>query len=408
MENAEPQASPDPNLDPTQAETRLTPAYRPSADLGETAPSAVQRSQPAAPPLSETAPSAALKPAPYTALPTPPPPAPRKASRGSRWWPFLGLVFLILIAIGSGFSGYNAGIQRRLDAEATASVGELQRQYDLGVQDIGNKNYEIARQRFEYILSLAPDFPGAIDRLTEVLLAINVTATPTLAPTPTVSPTPDLRGVETLFSAAQAALDASDWTTAIEALLSLRKVDPAYNAVRVDGMLYLALRSRGVEKILNADLEGGTYDLALAERFGPLDAEAKAYRTWVDLYVTGASFWEIDWQQAVYYFGQLAPIAPGLRDAANFTSLQRYQTALLRYGDQLANAGEWCLAYEQYQAALTAGANPAAEPTAMYASQQCGSPGGENNGESTPEPGGPTPEPPTPTPTLEAYPSPTP
>ncbi len=244
------------------------------------------------------------------------------------------------------------------------------------------RRFDLARQRFEYVISIDPNFPGVTDKLADVLLAMVSTATPTLAPTPTVTPTPDLRGREELFVQAQAALLAGDWTTSIDTLLTLRKRDPSYMTVQVDDMLFVALRARGIDKIAKlADLEGGTYDLALAERFGPLDVEASNWRSWAELYTRGASFWDVDWAQAVSYFEQLNQMAPGLSDSSHLTSSQRYRLALIGYGDWFAKQSKWCDARDQYQKAATLGNNPGLEPTATFASQQCEQP-------PTPEGGG--------------------
>lgn len=206
--------------------------------------------------------------------------------------------------------------------------------------------------------------------------------------------------MDALFDQARVALDASEWTVAIDNLLALRKADPTYRSVDVDGMLYLALRNRGVDKILrSSDLESGTYDLALAERFGPLDVEAHNYRIWVNLYVTGASFWDIDWAQAVYYFSQLYPLAPGLRDASGWTVADRYSIALRSYGDAIARDDDWCQAQELYESALAVSGDPALQELAEEAARNCsrGGNGGENNdqgGEGEPEPpSNPEPEP---------------
>ena len=168
------------------------------------------------------------------------------------------------------------------------------------------------------------------------------------------------------------------------------------------GMLYVALRNRGVDKIaVQADLEGGTYDLALAERFGPLDAEAKNWRDWAELYIRGASFWDVDWSQAVYYFSQLAPTAPNLRDASGWTATDRYLQALLGYGNWLSAAGDHCLAAEQYHTYLGLLADPQVEPTVVYADEQCGQgdQGDQGDEEATPTPEGESTPQPTDTPT---------
>lgn len=322
--------------------------------------------------------------------------------RKNRWglWVLAGMLLLVVTAAFSIYSGYQTGIADRESAERTQNAADLDEQFVLAMQDLDAERYEIARQRFNYILNINPSYPGVIEGLTQVELAINITATPTVMPTVTLTPTPDTRGVDALFDQARVALDASEWTVAIDNLLALRKADPTYRSVDVDGMLYLALRNRGVDKILrSSDLESGTYDLALAERFGPLDVEAHNYRIWVNLYVTGASFWDIDWAQAVYYFSQLYPLAPGLRDASGWTVADRYSIALRSYGDAIARDDDWCQAQELYESALAVSGDPALQELAEEAARNCsrGGNGGENNdqgGEGEPEPpSNPEPEP---------------
>jgi tetratricopeptide (TPR) repeat protein len=143
-------------------------------------------------------------------------------------------------------------------------------------------------------------------------------------------------------------------------------------------LLYISLRNRGIQKIAQqADLEGGTYDLALAARFGPLDVEDNNWRDWAVLYTRGASFWDVDWEQAVYYFSQLAQIAPNLMDASRLTAVERYRLALIGFGDWLARQERWCEAEEQYEIALEFQSNTPVEPTESFASEQCANPTSE-------------------------------
>lgn len=305
-----------------------------------------------------------------------PPSAGEAQRRGRSWffWASIGILALLIIASLSAYGGYRSAIGERNSFKATQIAGDAETQFLLGMEDIQAGRYELARQRFEYVIQLDPGFPGIQDRLAEVLLELRTTATPTTAPTPTLTPTPDLRGRDELYDGGRSMLMSGDWSNAIETLLTLRKRYPDYNAVKVDGMLYVALRNRGVDKIAaEADLEGGMYDLTLAEKFGPLDAEAENWRTWAELYRLGAGFWDIDWGQAVYYFSQLATAVPNLRDGSGLTARDRYREALLGYGDWLAQRGEWCLAAEQYELARELNAEPELEPTAVFASDQCDS-----------------------------------
>ncbi|MBK5106975.1 MAG: hypothetical protein JJE12_02545 [Anaerolineales bacterium] len=317
-------------------------------------------------------------------------------------WPLLitlSLVALLLIAATSAVGGYFSGINERTDYEVTQVAQQVEDQYKLGLEDMQAKRYELARQRFEYVIKLDPNYPGVTEQLAKVLLEINTTATPTLVPTPTLTPTPDMRGAGELFSQSQLLLVDGKWTEAIDTLLKLRKDEPEYQTIKVDSMLYVALRNRGVDRILReGDLEGGTYDLALAEKFGPLDVEASNMRTWADLYKTGASFWGLDWGQSAYYFGQIIIIAPNLRDNTNMTAAERFRIATIKYGDFLAANKEWCLAQEQYEAAFSLGSDPSVEPTATLVTTRCTN--SKNNNQNNPPP--PAPEN---TPTQELVPS---
>ena len=333
----------------------------------------------------------------------PEPAAPsNKPPKKSVSWPkvtILGILALVVIAALSGFGGYRTGINLRTSAESTQVIGQLDEQFAQGQQDMANKQYDRARQRFEYVIQHNPNYPRAAEMLADVLVNMNTTATPTVAATPTVTPTPDTRAVDTLFTQAQQAMQQNNWSTAIDTLLALRKADPNNHPVEVDGMLFLAFRNRGKDKIIRTDLEGGLYDLSLAERFGPLDTEAMGLRNWVRLYITGASFWDIDWKQAIVYFAQVGPAMPSLMDASGMTASERYRIALIGYGDDLAKDHQWCDAQQQYELALSIGPDPKghAQPALEEATNNCSG----NSNQPPPSGGNPSEAPPTPPPSGE-------
>lgn len=339
---------------------------------------------------------------PFEPPPTDPQPAEIKPKRSALWilWVVGGLLIIILIAMTSVYSGYLAAIDQRTAFQATRNATEAQSQYALALVDIEMKNFSQARQRLEYIVQIDPGFPGVGDKLAEVMVAMSITATPTPVPTQVPTPTLDLRDREELYLRSRELMAGADWSNAIDTLLALRKKDPTYMAVEVDGLLFVCLRNRGVDKISRrADLEGGTYDLALAEAFGPLDVEANNWRSWAVMYIRGASFWGVDWEQAVFYFHDIASIAPNLMDSSMMPATERYYQALLKYGDWLAQQGRWCDAQLQYEAAQNMRSNDSVQPTAEYSFQQCSAP--ESGSPSEPTVEGPTP---TPTPTLSETP----
>jgi tetratricopeptide (TPR) repeat protein len=292
----------------------------------------------------------------------------------------LGLFGLILVALLSAFGGYNSGIRLRQEAEIAQVGSTADEQFQLGLQDMQAGHFDLARQRFEYVIELNPGYPGVTEKLAEVLLYINATATPTPVPTPTITPTPDTRNVQQLFTQAQQDLANSEWSTAIDTLLALRKADPVYQPVWVDDMLYVSFRNRGRDKILQeADLEGGIYDLTVAGQFGLLDYDSKSLQDWARLYLTGASFWELDWAQAVFYFAQIAPALPNLRDGSGWTAAERYRLALIGYGEDLIEKEEYCDAQEQLELALSMGPDERGDQLLEDASNECGGGGDEDD-----------------------------
>lgn len=254
----------------------------------------------------------------------------------------LGLIVILALAI---LAGYSSGIGVRQENQSSVIVQQLGEQYQNALIDIEFGRYEIAKQRLEWIIAHNPTFPGAQDKLTEVLVLSNQ-PTPTL--TPSLTPTPDFTGAEQAFVTAQQLIAAQDWPAAIGALDQVRKLDPNYQTSQVDGMYYFALRNYGYNLITQqGNLEGGIYHLTLAERFGPLDRDADGLRNGARLYLIGASFWELNWQEAISYFDQVYRGWAGLWDGT-MTSSERFWMASMRYGDELFAQEQFCDALTYY------------------------------------------------------------
>ena len=260
------------------------------------------------------------------------------------------LIFLLIIGLGV-FGGYQSGIGIRQRAQEELVTQQLSDQFSRALVDIQFGSYNAAKTRLEYIIGIDPSFPGAMEKLTEVMVLSSI---PTA--TPVVSPTPELivddTNYEGLLAQAKQLVAAGQWQNAMVVLDTLRRKDPAFHTVEVDGMYYFALRNLGVDLIQAGNLEGGIYELTLAERFASLDNVAHILRDNARFYITAASFWELDWKLASEYFAQLN--GSGIWDGT-MTATERYRIAAMRYGDQLYAEGRYCEAYDQYQAAQTAG-----------------------------------------------------
>ena len=327
-------------------------------------------------------------------------PVPATKKKISPW--LAVLVVIVLIAVGI-LGGYSSGMGKRYAAQKTQVSGQLQEQYQLGVQAVTAGQYEIAKQHFEYVLKQDTNFPGLRAAYADLLVRMMVT--PTLVPTstPTITPTPDSRSAEEIYKNVVALLAEKgdnlcgrDWNNIISKLDSLRKADITYHAAEVDGMYYISLRSRGICKIypqsfepntnctdLNINLEGGIYDLTLAERFGPLDNDASAMRTWARMYIAGASFWDQDWVQVKDLFSQVMNAMPQLADSTCTSATERWRQASIGYAEQLMKKGDFCKANEQLDDAFSIKSpqNKPFYPTATKVNDICN---GDANAPATP------------------------
>ena len=149
------------------------------------------------------------------------------------------LIVLIVAAITILF-GYQQGISIRKQNQSTVVTQQLTEQFQFATEDMQAGRYEIAKQRLEFIITNDPAFPGVQEKLTEVLVLMNV-PTPTITPAPV--PTPDFSGAEQAYARANQLIAAQDWPGTLGALDQMRKLDPTYQQSQVDGMYYFALRN---------------------------------------------------------------------------------------------------------------------------------------------------------------------
>ena len=278
-----------------------------------------------------------------------------------RRWPWFVLSYLAVILVG-GALAFTQGRKANLNHQEDQVAQFLQEQFDLGLQDMKSGQYELARQRFEAIIRYDQNFPDAQKHLIEIYVVLNM---PTEAPTPEPTATPDPSPPDELFEQAKAALVDEEWTTAINKLLSLRAKDPSYRSVEADGMMYIALRFRGVALIIQGMMEEGLYDLSLAERFGPLDREASLRRTTAQQYLLANSYIGLDWIIAAELFKPLC------HQIVTLDSCVKYAEAAWIYGEKLWNEDDFCGAYVQFTESMNAWVNEILVPEATEAASVC-------------------------------------
>jgi hypothetical protein len=286
----------------------------------------------------------------------------------------IGFGVLVIMALTVGvaiWGGYQSGLrQHQFQAQATRSA-ELKTQFDLGVADLSAGNNELAQQRFEYILSVDPNYPGAADKLIEAKVVLQITPSATPLPLPTVTPVPtgsSPAGPDPASFLAQAEQSSAgkNWDDVIQKLSDLRALDPNYKPADVNKLLFTALRNRGVARIDGKELEAGIFDLNQAEMLGNLDTDAKSHRLWARYYLDAMSYWGLNWKKTVDLLSELHTFAPYFQDSA----AKLYQ-AHLNYAAQLAAAKNYCEAAAQYAAAQALSPASAVADKQAAAQAQC-------------------------------------
>lgn len=292
----------------------------------------------------------------------------------------LVILLLVIIIALAVFGGYRAGLNDRKDVVATTQANELRLQYQLAVEDLAAARYLFAIDRLEYILSVELDFADAANMLVQARSQAQAAVVP-----PTAAPTATLMAddvtPEELFAGVEAVYAAGDWPATVQQVTALRATFPEFMRVRVDGILFVALRSRGIERIDNDELELGIFDIEQAEQIGPLDGEAQQYHQWASLYINGSAFWGFNWPRAIESFETLYLLGPFFKD-----TMPRLSAAHVAYGDELALAGDPCNAALEYAAALSVIASDTVEEKQAEAETVCTELTPTPGGEATPDP----------------------
>jgi tetratricopeptide (TPR) repeat protein len=280
-----------------------------------------------------------------------------------------GIAFAVTIVGVGALTGYASGLDQRRSQQGAEQTTALKEQFDLGTADLLEGRYELARQRFAYIVAIEPDYPGAREFLGDALVALDQpTATVTPSPSPTIditpSATPDLATYDGMLAGAQAASAQGDYDGAMDLLITLIAEAPDYRRGEVNQVLYNTLRNRGLEKIWRGDQEQGIYDLTLASRLAALDGQAQSWLNSAAFYLFANSYYGLDPALATQYLADVC--AAGLWDACF-----KYARSAWEYADKLVKDEDPCAAIPYYQDSITTREDAALGPTATEAYAIC-------------------------------------
>lgn len=265
----------------------------------------------------------------------------------------------VLLFLGAGAAGVIVvGVYHGLQDRDLRTRQQAEEHYQKGLVHLQANECELAIAEFEYAIRLAPDHAGAYDKLYKAEAQCQVLPTPTSESQKTYT--------EVLYEQAVDLFAQGRWEETILALDQLRQLDEAYQREAVQDMTFRALANRAMQ-LVNEDLleEAVRYfDRALEIR--PDDATLQAQRRMAALYQTGQSYWAADWPRAVATFAELYALNSEYKDTR-----QLLHDAYVGYGDSLILDDLWCLAREQFAAAVAIIPQQSTEQKRVNAHTRC-------------------------------------
>ena len=245
------------------------------------------------------------------------------------------------------YAGYRVGTSQSKVVAATAMAREVAVQYDLASKNIDQGQYKMALERLEFVVNVAPDYSKAADLLYQTRAQLSTTAIPIIESTKAVVARQDLMTSEERLDIISMAYSNQEWQNVISNVDMLKASGTTYDSDVVDGILFVALRNRGIQRIEVGDLELGLADLEHAEQITALDEVANQRRRWASLYQSASTFWDINWIIVIDNLNILHQIAPNFRDTSS-----KLWAARTLYGETLLREENYCLAEEQFAFAL--------------------------------------------------------
>jgi len=202
----------------------------------------------------------------------------RRSLRGI--WVIWGILLASLILGVSIMLGIQSGLNIRMQTDQQQRLTVAAEHFNYGIAALNQGDLSGAKIQFLYVNELVPNFPGLIEKLTDVEIQMALALTPVATPTPEPAAIPTGGTADDYFSLAQQAIQAQDWASALGLLETIRNMNLNYKQPQMDDLYYQVLRNLGVSQIKNNNLETGVYNLTLAQNFAPLDAEAAQQLSW--------------------------------------------------------------------------------------------------------------------------------
>jgi tetratricopeptide (TPR) repeat protein len=281
---------------------------------------------------------------------------PRSRSRGCGLAMIAGMLAgcALLVIVGVGLLAVYQGVQERTRINRAAAIDH----YHRGLEQFAVQNYELAKAEFELALQLDSANREASAKLAEVNVLLSRQPTPTSAVR--------RQTAILLYNEARDLYNKGDWEGVIAKLEQVQVLEPEYELEQVTALLVEAYYKEGLRLAAETRMEEAIRYFDRALKLRPGELAIREEQRLAALYLAGIGYWGANWQGAIDTFTALYQLKPDYKDTR-----QRLFDAHVKYGDFLYGKNDWCVARDQYAAALTVLADDAARAKQDDANLRC-------------------------------------
>lgn len=265
---------------------------------------------------------------------------PEGLGRGRRTWLWTlvaaaAVMLLAIYVVVLGVVGFYDGLKDR----AVENQQLAREHYALGLTYLEAGNYELAIGAFDLALTHDAGLHQAQLRLEEAKELAKALA----------KPTSETRqdAAQLLYRQAVAHYESGNLRVAAAVLEELRGLDPEYERENVEMMLTTSHFQLGLTAVAEDRMDTAAAEFASVLELDPRDADAQDQLNLVHLYSVALNNWERDWAATIQAFKGLQALAPEYKDVAT-----RLRNAYIFRAQTYVESEDWCLAYEDFAAAV--------------------------------------------------------
>lgn len=282
------------------------------------------------------------------------PPAPPLVRNHMTTW----LLVLMVVGVALAFTiPFTLGVYLGNQDRARYVEKQAQEHFQRALAYESETYTQLAIAELELALQYQPDYQEAQTKLAQ----LKQTHVANTAQEPQ-----DVAIANQLYASAVQAINAQDWSNAIDLFEELRRVKNDYRVSEVDAYLVQAYLAAGKQALVTNDVDLARRRFEAALALDANNAEARTQRERALLYFNGVALMGSNWGSAVATLQELYGRDPNFGDVK-----QKLRDAHIGYGEFASGQGAFCIAAREYDAAVALDADAQTQTKAIIANEAC-------------------------------------